>query len=217
LPTEASRQPTCLTLATRRCNYRVGQVFRGSFESTDRQPMDDTLRQTQSNPGSGQRSGRTVNRVALLLTVVGISAAVFWATYGQLGAFSRGAAAHFQALAPSHSGMEGSGSDETMPSLNSLQQSVQELQTTQQRTADALELIQRQMASEQGERKLLSEQVGALSGRVSGLPGSQPARNALASTVTTGTAVQLPKRRPVAPTMGAANPPARTVGARPPT
>jgi uncharacterized protein HemX len=177
--------------------------------------MDDTLRQTQSNPGSGKRSGRTVSGVALLLTVIGISAVVFWATYGQLGAFSRGAAAQLQALAPSHSGMEGS--DETTPSLNGLQQSVQDLQTAQQRTADALEQIQRQMASEQGERKLLSEQVGALSGRVSGLPGSLPARNALASTVTTGTAVQLPKRRPVTPTMGAANPPARTLGARPPT
>jgi hypothetical protein len=59
-------------------------------------------------------------------------------------------------------------SDDTMQALNALQQSVKGLQTSQQNMADQLEVIQRQLASEQGERKLLSEQVGALSGRVDG-------------------------------------------------
>lgn len=217
LRVEIFRRSTCLTLATRRCNHDVGRAFRGSFESTDRQPMDDTSREIQPNPGRGKRSrsGRTLGSVALLLAVVGISAAVFWATYGQLGAFSlRGAAAQLQAPDPSHPRMEAS-SDDTNSSLNSLSQSVQELRASQQHATEELELIQRQLASEQGERKLLSDQVGALSGRVSGL--SVPQRNALASSVTTGTAVQAPKKKPASPAIGTASPPARTGVVRPQT
>jgi uncharacterized protein HemX len=185
--------------------------------------MSDTSRETQSNPNSGvrPRSRRTVTSVVLLLTVVGISAVVFWATYGQLGAFgqlgalSRAATAQPQAQDPLRPRMEAS--DDTMPSLQTLQQSVQDLQASQQRTADQLDLIQRQLSSEQGERKLLSDQVGALSGRVSGLPVPQAPRNALASSVTTGTTVQLPKKRPASPSIGNASPPARTGAVRPPT
>jgi chromosome segregation ATPase len=76
-----------------------------------------------------------------------------------------------------------------MQLLNALQQSLTGLQASQQHTADQLELIQRQLASEQGERKMLSEQVGALSGRVDGLSAS-------ATSVTTGTASQSPKKKP---------------------
>jgi chromosome segregation ATPase len=73
--------------------------------------------------------------------------------------------------------------------LNELRQSVTGLQTSQQHMADQLELIQRQLASEQGERKMLSEQVEALSGRVDGLSASAPS-------VTTGTASQSAKKKP---------------------
>ena len=158
--------------------------------------MDDTSRQTHPNPGSGQRSrsGRTVSSVALLLAVVGISAVVFRATYGQLGPLSGAATAQAQGQAPPQPRLEAS--SDAMPSLNTLQQSVQDLQTSQQHTTEQLELVQRQLASEQGERKLLSEQVGALSGRVSGLSVPQAPRNALASSVTMGTAVQPPKKKP---------------------
>jgi hypothetical protein len=178
--------------------------------------MSDTSREIQPNPDSGVRSQsrRTVASVALLLAVAGISAAVFWATYGQLGALSRAATAQPQVQDPSQARVEAS--DDTMPSLHALQQSVQDLQASQQRTADQLDLIQRQLASEQGERKLLSDQVGSLSGRVSSLP--QPPRNALASSVTQGTAAQAPKKKPASPSIGNASPPpARTGGVRPPT
>jgi uncharacterized protein HemX len=177
--------------------------------------MSDTSRETQPNPKSGERSRsrRTVTSVVLLLFVVGISAVVFWATYGRLDALSRTATAQPQIEDPSHARVEAS--DDTMPSLHALQQSVQDLQAAQQRTADQLDLIQRQLASEQGERKLLSDQVGSLSGRVSGLP--QTPRNALASSLTTGAAVQPPKRKPAAPSVGIASPPVRTGGVRPPT
>jgi hypothetical protein len=151
-----------------------------------RDPMDNTSRRMPPNfrRGERSRSGREASPVLLLLSVVGISAAVFWATYGQLGAFSRAAIAQ-PAAQP-----QAQASDDATQSLEALRQSVKELQASQQHAADQLELVQRQLASEQGERKLLSEQVGALSGRVGGL-------SAPASSVTTGTAAQSPKRKPV--------------------
>jgi uncharacterized protein HemX len=179
--------------------------------------MDETSRDLQSNANGGKRSrsSRTVTRVALLLVVVGISAAVFWATYGQFGtlygqfsAFSRSATAQPQADGSSQPGMEAS--DNSPPSLSTLQQSIQELQASQQRTAEQLELVQRQLASEQGERKLLSEQVGALSGRLDG-------RSAMAAAVTTGNALPIPKRKPAMPAGGTAIPPVRTGAIKPPT
>jgi uncharacterized protein HemX len=177
--------------------------------------MDDTSRDIQSNANSRKRSGRTVARAALLLVVVGISGAVFWATYGQFGAisnpfgvFSRSANAQPQADAPSQPGMQAS--DSSPPTLGTLQQSIQELQASQQHTAEQLEVVQRQLASEQGERKLLSEQVGALSGRVDG-------RSAMAAAVTTGTALPIPRKKPAIPAGLAASPPVRTGAAKPPT
>jgi len=152
--------------------------------------MGDTSRETQL-PKSGERSrsGHLVTLVVLLLSVVGIGAAVFWANYGQLSVPSRTATAQpaAQPQAPSSPRVEAS--DDTMQALNALQQSVKGLQASQQHMADQLEVIQRQLASEQGERKLLSEQVGALSGRVDGLSTS-------ATSATTGTASLSPKKKP---------------------
>ena len=54
-------------------------------------------------------------------------------------------------------------------SASALQQSVTDLQSAQQRNADQIAELQRQLAAEQGERKLLSDQLGALSARVDSL------------------------------------------------
>ena len=51
----------------------------------------------------------------------------------------------------------------------SAQQTVSELQSAQQKNADQIAELQRQLAAEQGERKLLSDQLGALSARVDSL------------------------------------------------
>jgi uncharacterized protein HemX len=152
--------------------------------------MGTTSRETQLKPRTERsRWGRMVAIVVLLLSVVGIGAVVFWANYDQLSAPSRTATAQpaVQPQDPSPSRVEAS--DDTMRLLNELRQSVTGLQTSQQHMADQLELIQRQLASEQGERKMLSEQVGALSGRVDGLSASAPS-------VTTGTASQSAKKKP---------------------
>jgi peptidoglycan hydrolase CwlO-like protein len=146
--------------------------------------MGDTSREINSEQS---RSGRMVILVALLLSVVGIGAVVFWANYDQLSASLRTATTQpaTQPQTPSSPPVP----DDTMRSLSALQQSVKGLQAAQQNMADQLDLVQRQLASEQGERKMLSEQVGALSGRVDGLSTST-------NSVTTGSAPQSPKKKP---------------------
>jgi chromosome segregation ATPase len=59
--------------------------------------------------------------------------------------------------------------DETKQTLAALQQTVNDLQSARQRDEGQIADLQRQLSAEQGERKLLSDQVGALAGRVDGL------------------------------------------------
>ena len=50
--------------------------------------------------------------------------------------------------------------------LAALQQTVKDLQTSQQDAAEKISKLQQQISAEQGQRKLLSEQLGALSARL---------------------------------------------------
>jgi uncharacterized protein HemX len=54
--------------------------------------------------------------------------------------------------------------------LAALQQTVKDLQTAQQDAAETISKLQQQIAAEQGQRKLLSEQLGALSARFENFP-----------------------------------------------
>jgi peptidoglycan hydrolase CwlO-like protein len=49
--------------------------------------------------------------------------------------------------------------------LAALQKTVKDLQTSQQDAAEKISKLQQQISAEQGNRKLLSEQIGALSAR----------------------------------------------------
>jgi peptidoglycan hydrolase CwlO-like protein len=49
--------------------------------------------------------------------------------------------------------------------LAALQQTVKDLQTSQQNAAETISKLQQQVSTEEGQRKLLSEQLGALSAR----------------------------------------------------
>jgi peptidoglycan hydrolase CwlO-like protein len=55
--------------------------------------------------------------------------------------------------------------DKARQALAALQQTVKDLQTSQQDAAEKISKLQQQISAEQGNRKLLSEQVGALSAR----------------------------------------------------
>jgi peptidoglycan hydrolase CwlO-like protein len=55
--------------------------------------------------------------------------------------------------------------DKARQALAALQQTVKDLQTSEQDAAEKISKLQQQISAEQGNRKLLSEQVGALSAR----------------------------------------------------
>ena len=77
-------------------------------------------------------------------------------------------------------------SDDARQALAALGQTVREIQASQQQMSARLDEIKRQLDAEGGERKLLSEQLGAISGRVNSLVSSS-------ASVSTG-----PSRRPAA-------------------
>jgi hypothetical protein len=137
-------------------------------------------------------TGRTL-AVVLLLVACATAAVVLRQTFGGFPSLYQ------DVLVPPSAAMQSSAplrqiSDLTAQPGDDVRQLVKDLQASLQQTVDRLELIQRQLAAEQGERKLLSEQVGALSVRVSGLSAS----NASAAAVTPPSP-KLPSPRPPLP------------------
>jgi len=59
--------------------------------------------------------------------------------------------------------------DQTQQTLTDLQQTVKDLQSARESDEGRINDLQRQLSAEQGERKLLSDQVDGLVGRVDGL------------------------------------------------
>jgi uncharacterized protein HemX len=78
-----------------------------------------------------------------------------------------------QASAPSTGvGQPSSGSspeDQTRQAVSDLKHTVKELQSARDRDESRINDLQQQLSAEQGERKLLSDQVGGLAGRLDGL------------------------------------------------
>ncbi|WP_157449815.1 hypothetical protein [Bradyrhizobium sp. ARR65] len=90
-----------------------------------------------------------------------IGGALFWA--------SNRAEKNSPTVAANQSTEQPPAHDETKQTLASLQQAVNDLQSARQRDEGQVADLQRQLSAEQGERKLLSDQIGALAGRVDGL------------------------------------------------
>ncbi|QIO98819.1 hypothetical protein [Bradyrhizobium symbiodeficiens] len=67
--------------------------------------------------------------------------------------------------------------DETQHTLAALQQSLNDVKNGQTTLADQVSQLQRRIAAEQGERKLLSDQLGSISGRVDALSSSNAEAN----------------------------------------
>jgi hypothetical protein len=121
--------------------------------------MNDTS--TETRP----RSAGTAIAVILMLAAVCLGGFFVWQNYGRLTVPTAGGEPTVQSQAPSRA----EASDETKQALNALEQAMKDLQASQQQTADQLSEIKRDLAAEQGKRKMLSEQVAALAGRVDSL------------------------------------------------
>jgi hypothetical protein len=130
--------------------------------------MSDSKTDTQPplDRGDKARSGRLIILMLTLLFVAGVGALVFWSNRSQLSEphmATVAATAQPEALAS-----RVAASDDTMQSLSALKQSVKELEASGQEIVNQLDELKRKLATEQG-KKMLVEQVGALSGRVDGL------------------------------------------------
>jgi uncharacterized coiled-coil protein SlyX len=67
--------------------------------------------------------------------------------------------------------------DEMHQGIALLQQTTKEIQASQQKLSEKVTDLQRRVAAEQGERKLLSDQLGSISGRVDSLASSSADAN----------------------------------------
>jgi Tfp pilus assembly protein FimV len=151
---------------------------------------NDTFDQVRPRRARPARAGSSRALSAVLLVFAcGIVAVVLRQSFGGIPNLYEDAPMQSSALMQP-SGAVRQASDAMMPPGDELRQSMRDLQASLQQIADKLEVTQRQLASEQGERKLLAEQVGALSLRVNGVSASN------ASVATTG--APIPKRKPVA-------------------
>jgi cytochrome c-type biogenesis protein CcmH/NrfG len=110
--------------------------------------MNDTL--TEKRP----RSATTTIIMLLVLAALSLVVILVWQNIGW-------------PASGVHPELSAQHSDETKPVA--MEQTVKDLQASLQQTADQLTEIKRELAAEQGERKLLSEQVGALAGRIDSL------------------------------------------------
>ncbi|MGY3410102.1 uncharacterized protein HemX [Bradyrhizobium sp. GM5.1] len=73
-------------------------------------------------------------------------------------------------------------SDETKEALASVQQTLKDVQSAQQKAEDEISQLQRRLSAEQSDRKLLSEQVGSLSARLDSLVAANAEKPALPPT-----------------------------------
>ena len=168
------------------CGAPKGRVLFGERLVPTRliETMSDKPREMRS------RSSKTVIGVVILLAAI-LGAVVFWRSSDRLNGPSPTAsvqpAGQSQTLSPA-SASPPADDAETKQALSALGKTIKDIQASQQQLADRLDEIQKQLSAEHGDQKLLSEQVGALSGRVDSLATSS-------ATVSTGALGPAKKKR----------------------
>jgi uncharacterized protein HemX len=119
-----------------------------------------------SNPDrytTAPSQSRRVVLWVLVLVLVAIGGAVFWGNRSERDS-SRVTTVQSEAAQPSPTPQ-----DDAKQAITALQQAVKDLQSANQRAVEQIADLQRQLSAEEGERKLLADQVGALSARLNDL------------------------------------------------
>jgi predicted negative regulator of RcsB-dependent stress response len=96
----------------------------------------------------------------ILILLIAVGGAFLWTNYQSVSKFPVAAQPSAEPSTPREVA-----DDKARQALAALQQTVKDLQTSQQDAAEKISKLQQQISAEQGHRKLLSEQVGALSAR----------------------------------------------------
>ena len=96
----------------------------------------------------------------LILLLIAVGGAFLWANYQSVNNSPVAAQPSAEPSTPREVA-----DDNARQALAAIQQTVKDLQTSQQDAAEKISKLQQQISAEQGNRKLLSEQIGALSAR----------------------------------------------------
>ena len=96
----------------------------------------------------------------LILLLIAVGGAFFWTNYQSVSKSPIVAQPIAEPPTPREVADE-----QARQALAALQQTVKDVQTSQQDAAETISKLQQQISAEQGQRKLLSEQLGALSAR----------------------------------------------------
>ena len=125
----------------------------------------------QTQPSSTHRSGTGLLAIVLTLILVagGIGAFALWRSRE-----TPTTQAVVQSPAPSATQI--AVPEQSTASINALKEAVARFDASLQQVSDELADLKRQLAREQGERKLLAEQLGSLSSRVDSLAASAASR-----------------------------------------
>ena len=120
---------------------------------------------TETRPRSGRRS------IAVVLGVLAIGAIVlwFWQTSVEHVLTSPQPVDQAQNQSVPLRPIQSEAAEENTRQLDALQQAVKDLQASQQNLGDQFNELKRELSAEEGDRKMLSQQVGALSGRIDSL------------------------------------------------
>lgn len=108
--------------------------------------------------------------VVVVVVVVGlVGGTLFWRNNHAQQGSTPSVEASQTSVKPSSASEDPGHDHRTQQTLTDLQQAVKDLQSARERDEGRIDDLQRQLSAEQGERKLLSDQVSGLVGRVDGL------------------------------------------------
>ena len=129
---------------------------------------------TESSSAHKSRTGPLAIVLTLILVAGGIGAFALWRS-------SERPVTEAVAQSPALPAPQTAPPEQSTASINALKESVAGLETSRKQLSDEVADLKRQLGAEEGERKMLTEQLGSLSSRVDGLATSLTSRAEIAT------------------------------------